>query len=177
MGSDKASLPVDGATLLAYVVDRLRGSVDEVIVAGGADPAIAGVSWVGDREPGAGPLSGMAGALGAARGDAAWVVACDLPEVVPQLGDLLFGALTESDEAVVPRVEGRAQPACAVYRTRLVPRIDELLGRGERSLMGLINGIRVRFVDAAELQGVDPGLRSFRNLNTPEDFARWLSER
>jgi molybdopterin-guanine dinucleotide biosynthesis protein A len=38
----------------------------------------------------------------------------------------------------------------------------------------LLEACAVRYIDEAELGGVDPGLRSFRNLNTPADYAEWV---
>ncbi|TMD13435.1 MAG: molybdenum cofactor guanylyltransferase [Chloroflexi bacterium] len=176
MGRDKSALPVAGSTLLGHLVARLRATVDEVLVAGGAEPAMAGVRWVPDSLPGAGPLAGMAAGLEAAAGPAAWVVACDLPDVEPALGRLLFATLG-GFEAAVPRLQGRVEGTCAVYSTALAPRIEALLADGRHSVLSLLERSRVRYLAADELRPVDPELRSFRNLNTPDDYARWLSER
>ena len=176
MGRDKASLPVDGSTLLRHVVERLREAADELIVAGGRDPEIRDVQWVPDALPGTGPLGGMAAGLRIAAAPAAWVVACDLPDVAPGLAGVLFEAL-EAYDAVVPRPLGRPEGTCAVYRTALAARIDGLLELGRHSVLALLDRSRVRYLTARELRRVDPELRSFRNLNTPEDYRRWLSER
>jgi molybdopterin-guanine dinucleotide biosynthesis protein A len=176
MGRDKAKLPVNGATLLGHLVSRLAPAVDEVLVAGGARQRIPGVRWIPDSRPGAGPLAGMASGLKAAAAPAAWVVACDLPDVEPALGRLLFDAVDAFD-AAVPRPLDRAEVTCAVYRRELAPRIDALLRDGERSLLALLDRSRVRYLGADEVRTVDPGLRSFRNLNTPDDYALWLRQR
>lgn len=176
MGRDKASLPVGGATLLAHLVGRLAPTVDEVLVAGGVRQEIPGVRWIPDSLPGAGPLAGMAAGLRAAAGPAAWVLACDLPDVEPALGRLLFDALDAFD-AAVPRPQGRPEVTCAVYGCGLAPRIEALLSEGERSVLALLARSRVRYLEADEVRAVDPGLRSFRNLNRPEDYALWLNRR
>jgi len=176
MGRDKASLAAGDSTLLEHLVHRLAFAVDEVLVAGGARTEIAGVRWVADALPGAGPLAGMAAGLRAAAAPSAWVLACDLPDAEPNLGQLLFRALDAYD-AAVPRPQGRVEGTCAVYRTDLAPRIEALLEEGGRSVLALLERLRVRYLEADEVRTVDADLRSFRNLNTPEDYARWLSER
>jgi molybdenum cofactor guanylyltransferase len=176
MGRDKASLPVGGSTLLEHLVHRLGSAVDDVLVAGGARPDIPGVRWVPDSLPGAGPLAGMAAGLRAAAAPAAWVLACDLPDAEPALGGLLFRALDAYD-AAVPRPGELVEGTCAVYRTDLAPRIEALLEEGGRSILALLERLRVRYLEADEVRTVDAELRSFRNLNTPEDYARWLSQR
>jgi len=176
MGRDKASLRVGDSTLLAYLVHRLGSAVDEVLVAGGPRPEVPGVRWVPDSLPGAGPLAGMAAGLRAAAAPAAWVLACDLPDAEPALGLLLFKALDGYD-AAVPQPRGRVEGTCAVYRTDLAPRLEALLEEGGRSVLALLERSRVRYLEADEVRKADPDLRSFRNLNTPGEYARWLSER
>jgi len=175
MGQDKALLPAPRGTLLSHIVWRLAPTVNEIVVAGAhaIDPTLP-ARWVADRQPGAGPLSGMAAGLAAARHPYAWVVACDLPEVDPGLANVLFAA-ARGYEAAVPRPDREAQGVCAVYATTLVPRIEELLRSGERSVLSLLERSRVQYLDSTALRRVDPELRSFRNLNTPEDYERWLN--
>jgi molybdopterin-guanine dinucleotide biosynthesis protein A len=174
MGRDKANLPTGAGTLLERIVERLSPVVDEVVVAGGPSLSIPEGRWVPDARSGAGPLAGMAAGLAAVSFDLAWVVACDLPDVEPGVGELLFDSASDVD-AVVPRLDGRPECLCAVYRASLAGRILTLLNDGERRVTALLDGIRVRYVEAAELRRVDPELRSFRNLNTPEEYQDWVT--
>jgi molybdopterin-guanine dinucleotide biosynthesis protein A len=174
MGQDKAHLPTGAGTLLERIVDRLSPVVDQLIVAGGPALSIPEVRWVPDARPGAGPLAGMAAGLGAISGDLAWIVACDLPDVEPGVGELLFDLALDVD-AVVPRLDMRPECLCAVYRASLAGRILTMLDDGERRVTALLDGIRVRYVEAAELRRVDPELRSFRNLNTPDEYQGWVT--
>lgn len=173
MGRDKAALPAGPGTLLERIVARLSPVVDDVIVAGGPAHAVSRVRWVADARPHAGPLAGIAAGLAAMRGDLGWVVACDLPDVEPAIGELLFQG--GRDDAVVPRLDGRPQGLCAVYRRTLADRILVMLDAGERRVSALLDEVRVRYVDADELRRVDPELRSFRNLNTPEEYRAWVT--
>lgn len=177
MGRDKAGLPVNGLTLLDHIVARLSPVVDEVIVAGGPPaPPSLGRRVVADDLAGRGPLGGMLAGLQAAHAPHAWVVACDLPDVEPRLGDLLFAAVGSHD-AAVPRVGGRAQGTCAVYRADLAPRIRQSLDAGSLSILSFLAESDVRYLEEDALRRIDPPLRSFANLNTPEDYERWLRTR
>jgi molybdenum cofactor guanylyltransferase len=175
MGRDKAALPAGDCTLLAHLVARLGPMVDDVIVAGGAPEPLTGVRWVADLVPSSGPLGGIGAGLRACASQWAWVVGCDLPDVEPPLADLLFAAVP-GYEAVVPRPFTKPEGVCAVYDTVLADRIEDMLRRAEHSVMALLARSRVRYLDAGELRVVDPTLRSFRNLNTPDEYAAWLSE-
>lgn len=177
MGRDKAGLPAGDGTLVEHLAHRLGPVVDETIVAGGsATLELAGVRRIDDRHPGLGPLAGMHAGFLAARHTLVWVVACDLPDVEPPLGPLMR-SLANDCEAVVPLLDGEPEGVCALYRRGLAPRIEALLIAGERSVRSLLARCAVRYLTALELRAVDPGLRSFRNVNTPADYATWLKTR
>jgi len=177
MGRDKAELPAGDGMLVEHLAHRLRPVVDETIIAGGpASLELAGVRRIDDRHPGMGPLAGMHAGFLKARHTLVWVVACDLPDVEPALGPLMR-SLANDCEAVVPLLDGEPEGVCALYRRGLAPRIEALLIAGERSVRSLLARCAVRYLTALELRAVDPGLRSFRNVNTPADYATWLKTR
>jgi molybdenum cofactor guanylyltransferase len=174
MGRDKAALPAGDGTLVEHLARRLAPVVDETIVAGGSmRPPIEGARFVPDHHPGLGPLAGVLAGLTAARQPLVWVVGCDLPDVEPALGRLLL-ALAGDYDAVVPRPEDQPEGVCALYVRGLAPRIGALLDAGDRSIKSLLDRSTVRYVASDELRAVDPGLRSFRNINTPADYEAWL---
>jgi molybdopterin-guanine dinucleotide biosynthesis protein A len=74
----------------------------------------------------------------------------------------------------VPRVDRQAESVCALYARTLASRIEALLDADERSIKALLAATNVRYVGHDELLAVDPELRSFRNLNTPEDYQAWV---
>lgn len=177
MGRDKANLPAGEVTLVEHLARRLRPVVDEVIVAAGRQrewsPAVRSVA---DCFAGMGPLAGMHAGLLEAGHQLVWVVACDLPDVEPELGPFMAG-LAGGIEAVVPCPSGEPEGVCAIYRRELAPRIEGLLKAGTRSVRELLAISSVRYVDAGELRAVDPELQSFRNLNTPADYDAWIRTR
>ena len=177
MGRDKAALPVGEIPLVEHLARRLSPVVDEVIVAGGGH-ALRGpeVRFVADRFAGMGPLAGMHAGFREARHPLIWVVACDLPDVEPQLGPLMVG-MADDFEAVVPRPDSEPEGVCAVYRRALASRIEAMLLACDLSVKQLLATSNVRYLGASELQAVDPELRSFRNLNTPADYEAWIRTR
>jgi len=47
--------------------------------------------------------------------------------------------------------------------------------RGERRLHTIVDQIRARIVEEAEMRLIDPRLESFCNVNTPEDYRAALT--
>jgi molybdopterin-guanine dinucleotide biosynthesis protein A len=76
---------------------------------------------------------------------------------------------------VVPRLRGLPEPLLAVYAARLAPVVARRLAAGRRKVAALLDEepLRVGWLDEPELRRLDPALRSFDDVDTPEDLARW----
>lgn len=175
MGQDKASLLLGEHTLLQSVAAIVQPLFNDVIVSVRQPRADCDLPQVSDNPAHAGPLAGLAAGL--ARAGTAWVfaVACDMPFITPQLITRLAG-LREGVDAVVPVVQGYPQPLAAFYATRSLCAVREVLnGGGKHSLREFLAGLKVRYVDEAEMQAADP--HSFFDLDTPQDVALAITMR
>jgi molybdenum cofactor guanylyltransferase len=107
------------------------------------------------------------------------VVACDLPFVTGELLARLASMRDETTDAVVPLQEdGRVQPLCALYRARVcLGQVEELIREDELRPRALLSRVRARRVAFGELRDLEGSTRFFLNVNTPEDYARALSDR
>jgi molybdopterin-guanine dinucleotide biosynthesis protein A len=75
-------------------------------------------------------------------------------------------------QAVVPVVQGHTQPLAAFYASSGLGTIRaHLAAGGKNSLRAVLEQLEVRYVDEAELLEADPTLRSFFDLDTPQDVA------
>lgn len=192
MGEDKAWLDWDGQPLVRRTSDLLADCLDGPVVvvrAAGQDlPALArGVDVVDDREPGLGPLAGLASGLAAVgpHVEAALVCATDLPFLHPAVARAVAAALLTPVEpadrpweAAVPVVGGTWQPLLAAYRSSLAKAVEESVAAGRLSVRDFVAGRRVRLVDEQQLRAVDDvaagdaDLASFVNVNERQDLAR-----
>lgn len=173
MGRDKAALEVcgvAGATRIAHALDAL---CDEVLLVGGTPPADAKGRAVADPEGPRCALRGLVAALEAARGERVLVVATDLPLVTDAFLRGLATVAGADADAVVPRPLPRAQPLCAVYRRLpVLARAREQLAAGELALHGLLDTLRVTWIEGERLRALDPAGTALLNVNTPEDLVR-----
>jgi len=173
MGRPKADLVFGSGTLLERVVERMRAAAAEVVLVG--DPIAAArlnLRAAEDWIPGAGPLAGLAGGLAVAPPWLHALVACDLPflepEIFARLADLGAGFA-----AVVPEVDGRRHPLCALYDRGCLAEARSCLDAGKRRMDDLLARLRVRTVAPFE---VHPARleRVAINVNTPEEYQRAL---
>jgi molybdopterin-guanine dinucleotide biosynthesis protein A len=73
-------------------------------------------------------------------------------------------------QAVVPLVGGYPQPLAAFYSSSALETMRATLAAGELSMRAALDKLDVRYVSEAELREYDPQLRSFFDLDTPQDF-------
>jgi len=175
MGQDKALLRTHGLTLLETVVSVLILLADEiVIVADRADKyELPDCRVVGDLYPEIGPLGGILTGLHTLGPGHHLVVACDMPALQPALLRLLLASAGSEWDVIVPEVEGRLEPLCAVYADTAIPALQAYLEGGGRALQrALQTEVRTRRIPETELRRYDPSLLTFTNLNTPDDLER-----
>ncbi len=173
MGRDKATLQLDGVSLVEHVAKSLTQAVQVVRVVGRADSATpTDLPRVLDTHETRAPMVGLYAALNACEASALLLVACDLPFIRPELVIGLLGLVPIESEfdAVVPRSAQGAEPLLAVYRPRTLSKIEARINAGRLSLNRLLNDLNTLWVDVEDLRSFDPELDSFRNLNQPEDL-------
>lgn len=171
MGMDKASLEVGGITLLQRAVARLGAVCHPVLVAAGDLPfVVAGHRSVPDATSGAGPLSGVVAALGAAPHRLLAVVAVDLVWLDPRLILLLAERIGDHDVAVCETAYG-IEPLHAVYATSILEQAEAALAGSDRSLRSLIGRTRAVRVTESEWRAAGISDRFACNINSPGDLA------
>ncbi|QDU21086.1 molybdenum cofactor guanylyltransferase [Urbifossiella limnaea] len=181
MGRPKCWLPVGGEPMLLRVLRVVSAVGDPVVVVAAAGQELPtlpdGVAVVRDEAEGNGPLQGLAAGLAAlaGRADAAVVTGCDCPllssAVLRRLVEIRADAstcVTVTDD--IPR------PLPGVYAVAVLAEVRALLAAGRLRLGALFEHVPTRLVTPSELADIDPQLRSLRNVNTPDEYARLLSE-
>jgi len=180
MGRDKRALPwtraPDGSpqTLLGHVVATVSRITGDVVLVANDDPGVPRARVVGDLYPRSGSLGGIYSGLAAADHDLAFVAAADMPFLNPLLIlDLVRQA--SRVEAVVPVIGGRPEPLHAVYRKTVLAPARRQIERRELKIALVFDAVSTVRVPEVDLCRLDPDLRSFWNLNTPQEYQRALA--
>jgi molybdenum cofactor guanylyltransferase len=175
LGRDKALERIDGRALIQRVVETIAPLTAEVIAVvaspeqGAALPLPPWVRVVSDRYPGCGSLGGIYSGLAVSREPWILVVACDMPFLNPTLLRCLMAGRRGLD-AVVPYLEGQPEPLHALYSKTCLAPIERMLRAGQLKIAPLFEAVRVRYVDERTIDRIDPGRRSFFNVNSPADL-------
>ena len=158
-GACKPLLEIAGRRILDRQLDVLRPRFSEIILIS-SDPApFAGhhLRVVADREPGLGPLGGIATAL-RETGRELFIVAGDLPLLDPRAIEALYEAGDGDADAVVFETARGLEPLHARWFPSALPFVEEAIGS--------------RRLAVHEVQSNGDALPVLENVNTPEDVTR-----
>lgn len=183
MGHDKALLPLSGTqsttTFLTHLTTLLTSTCQEVILvardteqAASYTAQLSGeVRIVTDRIPDIGPLMGLYSGLAAIHTAYAFVIAVDMPLLQPELLEYLLTQCID-DTITIPIIGDKPQVLLAIYPLSILPVIEERLAEGRRDPRSLLQTApSIHQIDEAQLRSIDPQLRSFALINTPEEFS------
>jgi molybdopterin-guanine dinucleotide biosynthesis protein A len=169
-GALKPLLVVDGTTILARQRAVLAPRAAELVIAvAGPGPLTEqGVRAVRDTVADAGPLAGLAAGFAASARPWLLAVAGDMPHLSPRVLDAILAAADERVDAVVPRVGGFPEPLCALYGRGAAAVVARHLDGGRRRTQGILDDLRVAWLEEPALRALDPELVTFTNVNAPD---------
>ncbi|MDF1613985.1 molybdenum cofactor guanylyltransferase [Desulfurivibrio dismutans] len=172
-GSNKALARHRGRPLVAHVAMVLEELFSERLLVTNTPAEYAFLGWpmTGDIVLNAGPLAGIQAALHHIAAPRAFVVACDMPRLNGEIIRRLCRCPGDWD-VVLPATATGPEPLHAVYHRRILPAVQEALARGEGKLGQLLQELRVREMNAAELGLTTAADPAFTNINFREDLDR-----
>jgi molybdenum cofactor guanylyltransferase len=178
MGTDKALLRLpDGATLLEHSVSVLSSVASEVRIIGSREKygdVSRAAMIVEDIYSDRGPLGGIHSALLSSDTELNLVLAVDTPAVTPALLKYLVTRAEASDAlVVVPEIEGRHQPLCAVYRKVFYRLAQQSLEVGQNKVDRAFDAASTLVLRQDELEAAGFSADLFRNLNTVEEWSNF----
>lgn len=159
------------------------------------------VPMLGDVYNIRGPMTGVLTALMNSSSDWIFVSACDMPFIYPdvirfmarqrynptcfaiinrgQKSDLDTISTADIYDTVVPLLNYRAEPLFAFYSKKIMSSLEQFVLTGKKSIKYFLlnHDKRVKYITSEQIKSIDPDLRSFINLNTPEDIELYLSDR
>lgn len=173
-GRNKALIEWNGRPLLAHIRQALGDLFPEILLVTNMPPRFAAwdMTLVTDLFTERSSLTGIQAGLFYADQPMAFVTACDTPLLRPEVIQLLMAEVREDTDIVIPQTAEGLEPLCAIYSRRCLEPITRQLERGDYRIRSFFQRMNLRRVAEDKLRRVDPDLRSFYNINTPEDLER-----
>ncbi len=172
-GKNKALVDIDGIPLIQRVLGVMKSLFPSVILITNTPETYAflDIPMYEDKIKGLGPLGGIFTALGVIPENAGFFVACDMPFLNRDLIRYLV-AVRQDFDVVVPNLSGMFESLHALYTIKCLPEIEKLIHAGMYQTIQLFQKVSVRYVDGSEIRKFDPELRSFSNINRPEELVK-----
>lgn len=167
MGTDKALLHFQGATLLEWQLRKLNRLGIEDILLSGREVSNGAVCCVLDEFPRCGPLGGIYTCLKRARAPNCLVISVDTPLVPEQVLSELIEAHQGSQARITILTHGsKWEPLIGVYDSGLWREAEPILRSGSMAVRRLLQKVEFETFLCTE----DDSL--FCNCNTPQDYER-----
>ncbi len=175
-GVNKAFVPFEGVSLIDRVAGVLRSVFEETVIVTNSpeDYAYLQMPMRTDIIPGLGPLGGIFTGLQMITANAGFFVACDMPFLNPDLIRYMVGLRNEKNrfDVVIPRITWKLEALHAVYGKKCISPVEKLIHSEKYQIVRLFDYVSVRYVEMTEIVRFDPELRSFLNINRPEELQK-----
>jgi molybdopterin-guanine dinucleotide biosynthesis protein A len=175
LGYDKVLEKVGDRSLLEQVISCIDPLSREIIIVTAEErtfPQLAShpkLKIVSDIFPGKGSLGGIYTGLVTSDSFYNLVIASDMPFLNQPLLRYMI-EVSDGFDFVLPRINNLFEPLHAVYSKNCVAPIEFILKQGRKVIIELFNFVKVRYVEAEEVDRFDPQHLSFFNINTQEDL-------
>jgi molybdopterin-guanine dinucleotide biosynthesis protein A len=178
-GHDKVLERIGNTSLLEQVISHVNPISKDIIIVTAKGRAFAQlanrpkIKIISDIMPEQGSLGGIYTGLVKSESFYNLVVAADMPF----LNETLLRYMIKNAKGydfILPRINNIYEPLHAVYSKNCIAPIKSLLEQGKKTIIELFDYVKVKFVEAKEIDRFDPKHISFFNINTRDDKERAL---
>jgi len=175
LGHDKVLEKVGKLSLLEQVISRVDVLSKEIIIVTAEertflelidDPKL---KYVSDIFPRKGSLGGIYTGLVASNAHYNLVLAADMPFLNQSLLRYMI-EVSNGFDFILPRIGNFYEPLHAIYSKNCISPIEFLLKRERKVIIELFDYVKVKYIEAKEIDRFDPKHLSFFNINTNDDL-------
>lgn len=116
-------------------------------------------------------LAGLHSGLFHASNPWIFVAPCDMPFLSTEMIHAVTGCIKPPYTVVIPKTKNGYEALCAAYSKKNLQKIEEHLLNNKFKIQLFFKEKRTRKISEKILRAADPELKSFFNVNTPEDLS------
>lgn len=168
MGEDKAFIIYNGKPLIKHIIDLLTPFCNRIIISANSKKYEQfNLELVNDSTLNSGPIAGIHAALSKSDTDLNIVIACDTPNVTPEIIELLISQ-SEPNKIIIPTHNNLLEPLCAIYPKNTISTIKKLISEGKFKLQNLPQAYPSKLINIEHILLKTP--KALNNLNTKQDL-------
>jgi len=173
-GKNKALLSVGGRRIIDRLLDVFSDLFDEIILVTNHPQHF--LKWdltiVTDVFDLRSSLTGIHTGLFYMKNPYAFFSACDTPFLKKEIVEILVEQIEQKIDIIMPETAAGFEPLCAIYSKRCLKPAEDHLRANKVKIQWAFRSNRIKYIAENQLRPADPELRSFLNINTPEDLTR-----
>lgn len=173
-GQNKAFIKVGGQRILDRLFAIFSELFDEIILV--TNDPLQFVEWdltiVTDIFPLRSSLTGIHTGLFYMKNQFAFFSACDTPFLEKNLIKVLLENIDRNTDLIMPETSAGMEPLCAIYSKRCLKAAEQHIKQSKFKIQRALGNLRLKKIPATVLRAQDPELKSFFNINTPQDLVR-----
>ncbi|HAE61443.1 MAG TPA: molybdenum cofactor guanylyltransferase [Eubacteriaceae bacterium] len=178
MGFDKQKIILHNNRLMDRITEMLAEEFEQIIIVTNVPDIYKNSPYIitKDEIKNMGPLGGIYSGLKKASSLYSYVIACDMPVINMEYIHMMKERITiRKPQACVARYKEWIEPFNAFYSSAQIEKIEECLGRGERSVYNCLKGCDVLYIEESDARKFSPNWDMFYNLNTRGELASYLA--
>ncbi len=179
---EKALIEIDGRPLIDFAIESLEKVVDNIIISVRDEEQgkllrshFDRYKFAYDTYQNIGPLAGVLSGLAACKDEYCFIAACDMPFINKDVVMMLFWGCKGYDAAMPRWNDGSLEPLHAVYMCEpMIRETKKAIQKGETIILAPVYKLNVNYIGVDDIKKIDPDLRTFMNVNTPDDVQKVL---
>ncbi len=171
-GSNKALALLHGKSLIQYATETVAAIFNDCLLVTNAPEQydFLNIPMIRDQYQDSGPLAGIHAALLQISTSRAFVVACDMPNLSPELIRYICNINEQEYDVIIPWLEKGQEPLFGIYHKKSLAVIDSYLQQKDCQIIRALEDLQVRRVGEEEILSITGDLACFKNINRPADL-------
>jgi len=168
MGEDKSLMQFKEQALIAFSINALNPFCKEVLISSDKEKHQRfKLKTISDEYQKIGPIAGIHSALKNSETDYIIILPCDSPMVKSEFVKYLISQIKRDTRAIVPKYQDYQEPLFAIYHKNILSEIEEQIQKQDYRLTNLLKKVGADVIQVKDRS-------CFVNINTPEDFRKYL---
>lgn len=173
IGKNKAFLEIQGQRIIDQTAKLFQEIFSQVILVTNEplEYSYLDLEIVIDLIPKSGSLIGIYTGLFYSSYPHSFVTACDMPFLDRKVIEHMI-SISKNYDVVIPHLNDGYHPLHTLYSKRCMKFIEELIRKDNLKIIDFFNRVKVREVTPDEISSLDPTMKAFLNINTPQDLEK-----
>lgn len=171
-GQNKAFIKIAGEPIIRRIHSLFQKLFKEIIIVTNQKELFSDLNAkvYEDLIPNRGALIGLYTGLFFSSYPYSFCVACDMPFLSEKVIRYLISHIGDED-VILPKTSDGFQPLHAIYSKNCQGAINKILEEGKNKILDFYPLVKVKIIEEYQFKNLDPELKSFININTPEELS------